>query len=214
MTRPRRVLTLARAADRYLASLELDGARPRTIDAYRRVLDGLVDLVGPDVDPFTLTRGDLLDVAASWGDVQPSTRAPRISVLRGFSAWLVDEAADRGIPMIDPSARLKRPRITRPRRPRPEGPAAIPRLCAACIGYERVVVWPLAMLGLRLSELRDMRWRDVDEHARILHVHGKGGDQVVIQIELHDEVGRETILVARTPATRALIEALRSEVAA
>ena len=88
----RSVLTLSRAVDRWLAHLELiESRRPRGVQTYRQVLDQLLDVLGTDTDPRTIEHGDLLDVIASWGRIQPSTRASRISVLRSFGAWLADE---------------------------------------------------------------------------------------------------------------------------
>lgn len=169
MTR-RRILTLGRAVDRYIASLELIARRPRGIETYRDVLDRALDILGTDIDASQVERGEWLDVVATWKGLAPATIASRVSVLRSFAKWLFDE----DITPTDTGAKLARPKKPRPHRPRPTTTDVDILLRVARNDRELIVVSILAMTGGRLSDLRGLRWGHVN--GSTMHVvDGKGG---------------------------------------
>jgi integrase len=166
----RRALTLARTVDQFCASLELAGRRPRGVETYRAILDTMLEVLGADTDPRSLEHPDFLEVVASWRGTSTTTVAQRVSVLRAFGSWLQEE---HDVP--DPTVRLKRPKKRRPVRRRPDADV-VGELYRVARGRDRLVVAVLAMTGMRVDELRGLRWRDVNEQRCLVHIEdGKGG---------------------------------------
>lgn len=169
--RPRRVVTLARAVDRFIATEAANGKSDRTLRHYEAILGYLMDELGADADPFQITEDDLLDAFASWRRLASTTRANRRSVVGSFFAWLA-----RRYDVDDPSLTLARPKKRPGVRPR-LSPADLEALLieAAKSPRDLVLVATLAMTGMRRAELLGLRWRDVDTDQRIVRVTGKGG---------------------------------------
>ena len=146
MTR-RRVLTLSRAVDRYIAHLELLARRPRGVNTYRDVLDAATDVLGSDIDAALLDRGDWLDFVAHWRGLAPATIAMRVSVIRSFAEWMWEEE----ITPTNTAARLQRPKKPRPNRPRPPRDDVDLYLRHARNDRERLVVALLAIRARRVA---------------------------------------------------------------
>lgn len=170
--RRRRVVGLGTCVDLFLVDRQIAGYRARGVESYRDVLWSMLDVLGTDYDPRALDHAALREVLASWLHCSNTTRAGRVSVLRAFGAWLFEE----GYTERDPAERLVRPRKEVPVRHRPAA-GDLERLLRACQNeYEAVPVAVLGMTGVRLSELRALRWRDVDLARGVLYVEdGKGG---------------------------------------
>jgi integrase/recombinase XerD len=171
MKRGRTVLTLARAIDRFLVEFEdAKGATPDTLHAYRWTLERMGGVLGWDRDPLTITSDDLLDVLGAWRKLSTSSRANRVSVMRTFFSWLAER-----YDVVNPAANLHRPKKQRKARKRLTSDDVY-RLMRACESdRDKVVVYLLAMTGMRRGDLRKMRWRDVNFKQRMLIIPlGKG----------------------------------------
>jgi integrase len=157
MTRPVRI---AEAIDLYLGDLARRGRSPRTLDAYRRKLDGLADVVRDAyVDEIALC--DYERFLNRWVVSAPSTLASAVSLVKGFSEFLWE----RGYTNEHVAYPLKRPR-----RPRPEeldvktvGSDDVRRMLDACETWQEFLCLATALyLGARRRALAGVRRRDVD----------------------------------------------------
>ena len=59
-------LGFARTVDDWLRTLAARNLRPRSVDAYRRILYAAIDLIGEQRDPRTLTINTLYRVGRQW----------------------------------------------------------------------------------------------------------------------------------------------------
>lgn len=186
MTKPRRqLLTLAKAIDRFLVEFEDErGATPETLKTYRWVLEQMGQSLGWDRDPLTVTADDLLDVLGTWRRLSTSSRAGRISVMRTFYTWLAERYKCH-----NPASELHRPKKQRPARKRLTKDDVYQLMRACENDRDKLIVYTLAMTGMRRSDLRNLRWRDVNLKDKSLIVRlGKG--RKGREIQLPDELVR------------------------
>lgn len=172
MTKPRKtVLTLAKAIDRFLVEFEDErGATPATLKTYRWILEQMGDALGWDRDPLTVTADDLLDVLGTWRRLSTSSRAGRISAIRTFYSWISERYK-----VHNPAANLHRPRRQRPARKRLTRDDVYRLMQAAQTDRDKLIVYILAMTGIRRGDLRNLRWADINLRDKVLIVKlGKG----------------------------------------
>ncbi|USA40682.1 tyrosine recombinase [Pelagerythrobacter marinus] len=173
------------AVEDFLAMLAAQrGAAANTLAAYRRDLEGASEAVGP-LD--SARRDDLARLGRIWADLAPSTVARKVSALRQFYGFLVDE----GLREDDPSPALPRPATRRPL-PRVldhgEVEALFRRAEEEASGDEPLAVRQLALLellygsGLRASELVSLPLAAVPRDAPFLTVSGKGGQARMVPV--------------------------------
>lgn len=184
MTPRKQVHTWGRIIDRFLVEFEIDGATEATLDTYRWVLVHMAEYYEQKgfQDPLGLGEDDLLDVLGHWRKLATTTRAGRISVIKTFYAW----AAAR-YKIDDPAAKLKRPKKQKVARRR-LSPDEVERiLSAAASERDRVVLYLMAMTGMRRSELIALKWGHVDfpnESLRVVLGKGRKGREVPMPVEL------------------------------
>lgn len=110
-------------------------------------------------------------VARRWGSAATGTRRKVLAVLSSFFGWAskFDHIAS------NPMTKLDRPRRKSVARNvhAPEKVNAI--IAAQPVLRDRVAITLMARLGLRKSEVRLLRWRDIDLERGELRVRGKGG---------------------------------------
>lgn len=173
MTPRKRVVTWGGLIDRFIMEQDIAGLSERTLASYRWTLDKAVDYWGHDSDPLSITEDDILDLLGKWRKNRnsPSTIANRISCFHTFFRWL-----SKRYKTYDPAREIKRPRKDVPeKRWLTPGQVEDLLLASAKVERDKLVVWVLAMTGLRRQELLDVRWRDVDAEACVLRVVlGKG----------------------------------------
>jgi integrase/recombinase XerC len=112
------------------------------------------------------------------GQLAPRSRRWNVSIVRGFTVWLVDQ----GHLELDPLARPPRVRVPRavPRALPGDQAAAI---VAACPDTRaRLIVTLMLWLGLRRGEVPALRVDDVDRHGGTLRVRGKGGHERLLPL--------------------------------
>ncbi len=174
------------AIDRFLAMLAAErGAARNTLLAYGRDLRQAADLVEGDLAAADAVRIGGLERA--WAQLSPATVARKISALRQFFGFLIDEDERED----DPSAQLARPVSRRPL-PKILGHADIERLFAQAEEEARSDRAPavrlLCMLellygsGLRATELVSLPLSAVPRDAPFLTVTGKGGQARMVPI--------------------------------
>ena len=189
------------AVRRFLDMLSAErGAARNTVLAYSRDLAQASD--GVPVALAEANREHLTALNAEWGNLAPSSQARKISALRQFYGFLIDE----GERDDDPSAGLARPL---PRRPLPkilshadvealfaraeleaqsEAPAAIRLLCMLELLYGS---------GLRASELVSLPLSSAPRDAPFLTITGKGGHSRMVPLS-----GRARTMLGRWLAVR------------
>lgn len=179
----RRITTFPKLIDRFITEFEIEhGATDSTTRTYRWTLERMVDALGVDTDPATVTRDDLIDVITTWRRLTASSRAGRISVMHTFWKWYSDR-----YDAPDPAAKIKRPKKEKRARRRLTLDELAQLLSADLSERDKLVTWILAMTGMRRGDVLNMRWRDVDTDARVVRVplgKGKKGREVPIPAEL------------------------------
>ena len=160
------------------------GAAVNTLAAYARDLAGASEAIGDLVRADSAALASLGEV---WAGLSPSSLARKVSALRQFYGFLLDE----GLRGDDPSSALPRPRIRRPL-PRLVGHEDIAALFA-CAEAEAAAETPEAVRrlvllellygsGLRATELVSLPLSAVPRDAPFLHITGKGGAQRLVPV--------------------------------
>ncbi|NNC52523.1 MAG: tyrosine recombinase [Erythrobacter sp.] len=170
----------------FLAMLAAErGAARNTLLAYGRDLQQAEELLGGDL--AGATPAQLAKLGQGWSSLAPSTMARKISALRQFFGFLVDEG-DRE---DDPTHALPRPSIRRPL-PKILGHAQVEALFQQAEAEARSdrpeSVRMLVMLellygsGLRATELVSLPLSAVPRDEPFLTVTGKGGQARLVPV--------------------------------
>lgn len=176
---------MAAAIDSFLAMLAADrGAAANTLVAYRRDLEGSEEIVG---DLESVSREGLGKLTGAWAALAPATVARKVSALRQFYGFCLDE----GLRQDDPSAALPRPQARRPL-PRilshAEVEAMFGRLESEAEEGKPESLRMLALVellygsGLRATELVALPVAAVPRDAPFLTITGKGGQQRMVPV--------------------------------
>lgn len=177
---------MSNAVDRFLAMLAAErGAARNTILAYGRDLKQASEIVA---GPLAAADGDrLAPVIRVWAGLAPATQARKISALRQFYAFLLDEGERED----DPTAGMARPATRRPL-PKILSHSEVEALFAqaemeASAGTPPAVrlLCMLELLygsGLRASELVSLPVSAVPRDVPMLTITGKGGRTRMVPI--------------------------------
>ena len=161
------------------------GAARNTLLAYGRDLEQAEELIGRALEAASAAQ--LAKLGQAWSALAPATLARKISALRQFFGFLVDE----GLRDDDPTHALPRPATRRPL-PKILTHAEIERLFATAEAEAQsdspAAVRMLALLellygsGLRATELVSLPLSSVPRDAPFLTVTGKGGKARLVPI--------------------------------
>lgn len=185
----------------YLDALEYGEASLATLNAYEHVL-GLfavehADLTLADLEPPQggATARAFLD--RHWSKSAPATKRQRLAILRSFLTWSVGE----GLLGANPATNIRAPKEKRQER-RALAHEDVERLISAQPTLrEQVGVMLLAWVGLRKSELGQLRIGDFNLAAGTVTIRGKGGHEDVLPIGFQRlRTALELHLVEREPA--------------
>ena len=166
--------------------------KPATVRSYRRAVDGYLKPHLGHWRVSELRRRDVQDVvdALRADGLAASTIHNKIDPLR----VLYRRALHRDEVAIDPTHGLELP-ANRGHRDRIESPERAAALLAALPESERPL-WATALYaGLRIGELRALRWARVDFEAGVIRVE-KGWDDVEGEIEVKTGAGRRSVPLA------------------
>lgn len=209
---------LESAIEEYLEYAELvRGRSPRTIKSYRTQLLAFAS-GAPKVSDFTLANLRAWLAQGLEDGLSHATLAQRVSVAKGFSAWL----AKQGLIEADVAARLAAPKVAQ-HLPRVLSEKQAERLVstpAAATEVEsqrdRAILELLYATGMRVSELCGIDFGDVDPQRRTVRVTGKGNKQRVAPFGEHALIAYQAYLTVRpellsekNPDTKALFLGLR-----
>jgi integrase len=176
-------MTLSRAVDLWLGDLQRAGRRPRTLDAYRRYLNILVDVCEGrgrrrDIVVSEVEPDDCRTFLDRWSHCAPATICKIHSAANGLFEWLYQEGRIEANPMD---------RIKRPRRLNPAdvevvqvSSADVARILEACKNWQEFLcVVVLVYTGARRGSASRLRWEDVDlDEGRMKRRNEKGGKSV------------------------------------
>ncbi|UOR10123.1 tyrosine recombinase [Qipengyuania flava] len=161
------------------------GAARNTLLAYGRDLEQAEELIGTALEAASAAQ--LAKLGQAWSALAPATLARKISALRQFFGFLVDE----GLRDDDPTHALPRPATRRPL-PKILTHPEIERLFATAEAEAQsdspAAVRMLALLellygsGLRATELVSLPLSSVPRDAPFLTVTGKGGKTRLVPI--------------------------------
>jgi integrase len=151
------------------------GATAESYRDYEAILAKLAldhaDLELRDFEPPIGTQRLREFIDRRWGEAAPRTKKKVRSVLMSFFKWAAGEFKIHGNPVVP----IPRPRVRDPERPlfSEEEKQAI--IDAQETQRDRIAVKLLLHMGLRKSELANVRFGDFDLGRRRLQVRGKGG---------------------------------------
>ncbi len=198
-------LTLDNAAELWLAGASSGAIRNRSGDAYKpsviRGYEAALRLhVLPDLGGHRLADIARRDVQALAGRLQaaglsPSAVRNALMPLRALYAHHGDECP------VNPTTGVKLPAV-RGSRDRIADPSEAQALLAALEPRDRVIYATAMYAGLRLGELRALRWTDVDLAGGIIRVQ-RSWDPVAGAIEPKSRAGRRKVPVV--PVLRDLL---------
>ena len=174
------------AVDDFLAMLSAErGAARNTILAYGRDLEQTEEMLGGELEQAQPAQ--LAKLAQGWSALAPSTVARKMSALRQFFGFLVDE----GVRQDDPTHALPRPTTRRPL-PKILSHDEIERLFATAEseaeGNPPKAIRMLVLLemlygsGLRATELVSLPLAAIPRDAPFLTVTGKGGQARMVPV--------------------------------
>jgi|JI10StandDraft_1071094.scaffolds.fasta_scaffold359987_1 integrase len=163
---------LIRSHCRYLAS---SGRRPRTIESRRTFLHRIERVTGTPL--ADLSRDQVEDYIDSL--VAPATKRVYLAHLRAFYGWALDEE----LLSVDPTRRVRAPRLKRPV-PRPISEHDLSRALAAATPLVRAWMMLAAFAGLRACEIALVCGEHVvrGETAYLILPETKGGGAATVPL--------------------------------
>jgi integrase/recombinase XerD len=181
------------AITEFLQHLRLErGLSANSLQAYQRDLSQFAKAY-PKLVVSAVTVADVTRYFTRLSSLgrKPATMARKISSLRQFFAW----SCENGLRKDDPTRAYSAPTISR-YHPDYLSPEEIERIIKAADlkarnGWrDRAVIEVLYGCGLRLSELINLKWGDVEFEAGFVRVTGKGNKQRLVPI---GEYAREAL---------------------
>lgn len=160
----------------YISSKRIEGLSDMTLkDYYSELMLFEYYVQKPTVN---ITTSDIRGYLASNNDVMTSTNSKKLSILKTFFTWLVDEE----IILRNPTARIKAMKLPK-RLPKALTALELEQLREACETLrERALVEVLYSTGCRLSEASNIKRKDIDWANGSIHVIGKGDKERIVYL--------------------------------
>lgn len=182
---------LSDALDQYLAAIEAQGASKSTIKGKRSSLVRFLAVVG-NIYPRNLTPHHvdawLIEHQQQW---QASTKKVQLTNLSAFQDWMqARKYMDRGMDLLEGRRRVRVPKKSYARIKADDFDRV---LDGAPVPRDRVILALGLYLLVRVSEMTQIRWSDVDlaeGHVDIYRVKTKEPDRLPISPKLHAELVR------------------------
>jgi len=183
------------------------GLSPETIRAWEGML-ARMSMTHAERLPGEITLDDLRVVIDLWADREPRTRKNVTVAIRQFWKW----ASEEGYVDVSPAIRLRYPKI--PRRMPDLLPLRVDTqlLNVAENVRDRLALAILLDLGVRKSELRGVRVRDLDVGRRTLTVFGKGQKERVLPVRGRLVLLAEEYLLTDLPEYTSIVDGERRRV--
>lgn len=160
----------------YISAKRLEGLSELTLeDYYRELMLFEYKVSKPTV---RITTADIRQYLGDIDGVMASTQGKKLSVIKSFFVWLVDEE----IILRNPAARIKQ--MKQPKRlPKALTEVELEMLREACVTLrERALIEVMYSTGCRLSEVSGMKRNDVDWAVGSMRVIGKGNKERIVYL--------------------------------
>jgi integrase/recombinase XerD len=160
----------------FLASRKIEGLSERTLDNYKMELKMFSQTVNKAC--AHITTSDIRMYLASNKNWMISTVDTKLSVLKTFFSWLVKEE----MLLRDPTAKIKAPK--KPKRlPKALTVEELEIVRESCDTLrERALMEVMYSTGCRLSEIMNMKIKDINKQEMSLHVIGKGNKERIVYL--------------------------------
>ena len=194
-------ITIGEAADRWLRRGETEGLEPATLRQYHsHAVHHICPLIG-NLKLARLTAPAVQDFADQLLERGRSHALARkiLASLKG----IVAEAQRRGLVAQNVAREVRIRTASRHGRITVPPKAEIRALLDGAEGRTRALLVVAVFAGLRSSELRGIRWQDVDFDARLIHVRQRADERGVIG-SLKSEAARRSV-----PMSKLVIAALK-----
>ena len=155
----------------YISAKKLEGLSELTLIDYERELVLFKDFVNKTT--ASVTTADIREYLASNPEIMSSTSGKKLSVIKSFFSWMVEE----DLILKNPVSRIKQ--IKNPDRlPKALTEIELEILRESCeTNREKALVETMYSTGCRLSEVSGMKVRDVDWTRGSIKVIGKGNKE-------------------------------------
>jgi integrase len=187
-------ITIGEACDRWLRRCETEGLEPATLRQYRSHVEHHIRPLIGNVKLARLSAPAVQDFADRL--LADRSRALARKILASLKG-IVAEAHRRGLVAQNVAREIKirsagrhKVGITVPPK------AEIRTLLAGAEGRTRALLAVAIFAGLRSSELRGLRWHDIDFEARLIHVRQRADECGVIG-SLKSEAARRSVPMAK-----------------
>ena len=157
----------------FIYSKKLEGLSPLTIHSYERELARLNEFIGKPV--VQINTANLREYLSSNDKLASSTVSKKLSVIKTFFTWLVEEE----ILLKNPSARIRQ--VKQPKRlPKAVSVTELEMLREGCRTLrERAMLEVMYSSGCRLSEVSNMQTDKINWSSGAISVVGKGNKERV-----------------------------------
>lgn len=157
--------------DSYLSAKQLDGLSKVTIGNYKLQLKLFSKEINKNVEDITTAH--IRNFLSKYTNIKISTMATKISILKSFFVWLLEEE----IIQKDPTSKIKTPKFNK-NNPKYLNVDELEMLREACQTLrQRAFVEVLYATGCRLSEIHNMNIKDIDFNSFTAKVIGKGNKE-------------------------------------
>lgn len=152
----------------YVDAKRLEGLSELTLEGYYREL--MIFEFHVQKPTSRITTMDIRQYLSTREDVQNSTLSTKLSIIKSFFVWLVDEE----IVLRNPARKIKSPKQPK-RLPKAFSQEELEKLREACFDTrERALVEVFYSTGCRMSEVSNMLRKDIDWSKQSTRVIGKG----------------------------------------
>ncbi len=184
--------------DMYLSAKKLDGLSNETLKSYSIHLKKFASEVHKNVE--MISTADIRVFLGLFTHLKQSSLATKISVLKSFFVWLLQEE----IIEKDPTKKLKTPKFNK-HNPKYLNVDELEMLRESCQTLrQRALVELLYSTGCRLSEIQSVNTKQLDFHTFSLRVNGKGNKEREVFFSLKAKYHLDKYLDSRTDECEAL----------
>lgn len=160
----------------FLSAKKLEGLSRLTIDGYERDLNKMDEYIGKPV--VHIGTPDIRNYLASNSKWQPGTVSKKLSVIKTFFTWLVDEE----ILLKNPSSKIKQ--MKQPARlPKAISVTELEKLRQGCTTTrERALLEVMYSTGCRLAEVSNIKTNKINWASGAISVIGKGNKERIVYL--------------------------------
>jgi integrase/recombinase XerD len=186
--------------EQFLSAKQLDGlSKGTTLKNYKLQLNIFSKEINKNVE--YISTAHLRNYLSKYSYLKPSSIASKISVLKSFFSWLLQEE----IIQKNPMKKIKTPKFNK-HNPKYLEVDELEMLREACVTVrQRALVECLYATGARLSELCNMNIKDIDFNSFSTKVVGKGGKERDVFFSLKAIHHLKKYLITRNDDCEALI---------